>query len=68
VTRILDVYLLGETVGTLEQDEQGSMGFTYSPAWLVQTGAIPLSHSLPLREERFGRNESRGFFAGILPE
>lgn len=66
--RILDVYLLGETVGTLEQDEHGSMRFTYSPEWLVQTGAIPLSHSLPLREEGFGRNESRGFFAGILPE
>lgn len=66
--RILDVYLLGETVGTLEQDEHGSMRFTYAPEWLVQTGAIPLSHSLPLREEGFGRNESRGFFAGILPE
>jgi len=68
VKRILDVYLLGETVGTLEQDEHGSMRFTYAPEWLVQTGAIPLSHSLPLREEGFGRNESRGFFAGILPE
>lgn len=66
--RILDVYLLGETVGTLEQDEHGSIRFTYAPKWLVQTGAIPLSHSLPLREEGFGRNESRGFFAGILPE
>jgi serine/threonine-protein kinase HipA len=68
VKRILDVYLLGEAVGTLEQDEHGSMRFTYSPEWLVQTGAIPLSHSMPLREEGFGRNESRGFFAGILPE
>jgi serine/threonine-protein kinase HipA len=68
VKRTLDVYLLGETVGTLEQDEHGSMRFTYAPEWLVQTGAIPLSHSLPLREEGFGRNESRGFFAGILPE
>jgi serine/threonine-protein kinase HipA len=68
VKRILDVYLLGERVGTLEQDEQGFLRFTYSPEWLVRPGAIPLSHSLPLREERFGRNESRGFFAGILPE
>ena len=30
--------------------------------------AIPLSHSLPLRKERFNRNECRGFFAGILPD
>ena len=29
---------------------------------------MPLSHSLPLRMERFTRKERRGFFAGILPE
>lgn len=27
-----------------------------------------MSHSLPLRQKRFGRKECRGFFAGILPE
>jgi serine/threonine-protein kinase HipA len=28
----------------------------------------PLSQSLPLRKERFSRNECRGYFGGILPE
>lgn len=66
--RTLDVYLLGDRVGILEQDEHGAMHFTYAQEWLGKSGVIPLSHSLPLREEGFGRNESRGFFAGILPE
>lgn len=66
--RTLDVYLLGEQVGALEQDDHGAMGFSYAQEWLREPGAIPLSHSLPLREEVFGRNEARGFFAGILPE
>ncbi len=33
-----------------------------------QTGAVPLSHSLPLRPKRFRNKECRGYFAGILPE
>lgn len=66
--RTLDVYLLEERVGSLVQDDHGAMRFTYAPEWLGKPGAIPLSRSLPLREECFGRNESRGFFAGILPE
>ena len=66
--RTLDVYLLVEQVGILEQDDHEAIRFTYASEWLGKPGSIPLSHSLPLREEGFGRNESRGFFAGILPE
>lgn len=44
------------------------MVFKYADAWLQKSGATPLSQSLPLRKERFNRKESRGFFAGILPE
>jgi len=44
------------------------MVFDYDPAWLARDGAFALSHSLPLREERFKQNECRGFFGGILPE
>ena len=66
--RTLDVYLLVEQVGILEQDDHEAIRFTYASEWLGKPGSIPLSHSLPLREEGFGRNESRGFFAGIHPE
>lgn len=66
--RTLDVYLRRELVGQLIQDEHGQMAFYYAQSWLNNAEAIPLSHSLPLRKERFNRNECRGFFAGVLPD
>ncbi|HEV8483921.1 MAG TPA: HipA N-terminal domain-containing protein [Blastocatellia bacterium] len=68
MARILDVYLHNELVGHLIQDDGGQMLFNYTGSWLQKPAATPLSQSLPLRRERFRRNECRGFFAGILPE
>jgi serine/threonine-protein kinase HipA len=68
MARTLDVYLHNELVGHLIQDKGGQMVFDYVERWLQKPGATPLSQSLPLRKERFKRNECRGFFAGILPE
>ena len=64
----LDVYLHNELTGQLVQDDGGQMLFTYAESWLNKPGATALSQSLPLRKERFSRNECRGFFGGILPE
>jgi serine/threonine-protein kinase HipA len=68
MARTLDVYLHNELVGYLIQDEGGQMVFDYNDTWLQKPNATPLSRSLPLRRERFRRNECRGFFAGILPD
>ena len=68
MARTLDVYLHTDLVGHLTQDDDGDMSFQYAESWLQWAGAVPLSHSLPLRPARFGRKECRGFFAGILPE
>ncbi len=68
MARELDVYLQQERVGQLIQDQHAQMLFQYSKDWLSKPNAVPVSHSLPLREKRFNRNECRGFFAGILPE
>src|SRR5208282_6556842 len=68
MARTLDVYLHNELVGHLVQDDGGQMVFDYAESWLQKPGATPLSQSLPLRNMHFKRNESRGFFAGILPE
>jgi serine/threonine-protein kinase HipA len=68
MARTLDVYLHRELVGHLIQDDGGQMVFDYAGSWLQKPDATPLSHSLPLRRERFKRNECRGYFAGILPE
>lgn len=66
--RTLDVYLHRRLAGHLIQDEHGQMAFSYAESWLNNSRAIALSHSLPLRKERFNRNECRGFFAGVLPD
>ena len=66
--RTLDVYLRRHLAGQLIQDENGQMAYHYAESWLNHAGAIPLSHSLPLRKGRFHRNECRGFFAGVLPD
>src|SRR5215467_3577012 len=68
MARTLDVYLHTDLVGHLRQGDDGDMSFQYDESWLQGAGAVPLSHSLPLRPERFRRKECRGFFAGILPE
>src|ERR1039458_3800748 len=68
MARTLDVVRHNELVGHLIQDDGGQMVFDYVESWLQKPGATPLSQSLPLRKERFTRNECRGFFAGILPE
>ena len=68
MSRTLDVYLHHDLVGHLIQDDDGHMIFNYAEVWLKSPRARPLSHSLPLRKDRFTQKECRGFFAGILPE
>src|ERR1039458_10608000 len=68
MAKTLDVYLHDELVGHLIQEDGGQMVFDYAASWLNKPGATSLSQSLPLRKERFARNECRGFFACILPE
>jgi serine/threonine-protein kinase HipA len=64
----LIVYLNGEKVGTLEQDNSGLDEFRYSQEWLQKTDALPLSRALPLQADVFRGKQTRPFFAGILPE
>ncbi len=68
MAKTLDVYLHKELVGHLIQNDGGQMVFGYAESWLQRPNAAPLSHSLPLRRERFTRKECRGYFAGVLPE
>lgn len=64
----LIVYLNAERVGTLEQDENGLMQFSYNQAWLEKPKAMALSRSLPLQSDVLPEKKTRPFFAGILPE
>jgi serine/threonine-protein kinase HipA len=66
--RRLIVYLNCETVGALEQNNNGMLEFRYGNEWLNRPDAMPLSRSLPLQSEPFKEKKARPFFAGILPD
>jgi serine/threonine-protein kinase HipA len=66
--RALEVWWDGRVVGQLTQNQHGELDFAYSPGWLQNNDASPLSASLPKRVEPFSRRECRPFFGGLLPE
>ena len=68
MARFLNVFLGQTLVGQLEQDNSGALWFRYDSEWLLSEIAMPLSHSLPLSDARYHRNDCRPFFAGLLPE
>lgn len=68
MARSLDVYLLNQFIGRLEQNADGDMVFQYLESWLARPNAVALSQSLPLRAEHFSHRECRAFFGGMLPE
>jgi HipA-like protein len=44
-----------------QKDDQGLMAFHHYEKWLGSAGAVPLSHSLPLKAGKLNRNACRGF-------
>jgi len=54
-------------VGRLWLDEKRRFCFQYDAGWLALS-RIPLSLSLPLRQEPYLDDESHSFFANLLPE
>ncbi|MFA4944936.1 MAG: type II toxin-antitoxin system HipA family toxin [Lentisphaeria bacterium] len=64
----LIVYLNGERVGALDEDDSGLLEFRYASEWTGRSDAMPLSRSLPLQSEPFRGKHARPFFAGILPD
>jgi HipA-like protein len=67
VKRIGRVKLDGRPVGAIEDDD-GQTVFTYSPKWLAQPDAVPVSLALPLCEEPYSQQGLHPFFENLLPE
>lgn len=65
--RIGQVKLSGRPVGTIVEDA-GQTVFTYSPEWLAQPHAVPVSLTLPLRAAPYVSQELHPFFENLLPE
>ncbi|NOT71038.1 MAG: type II toxin-antitoxin system HipA family toxin [Hyphomicrobium sp.] len=64
----LDVYLNGRLVGQFRREATGAVDFKYDQTWLDWDNAIPVSLSLPLREDRFVGDPVFAVFDNLLPD
>jgi serine/threonine-protein kinase HipA len=65
----LSVALNGRLVGVLDRAANGAISFAYDADWLGDDRrAIPVSLSLPLRDERYSGAEVSAFFDNLLPD
>ncbi len=66
--RLLAVYLNDRSVGTLEKQPNGAVSFVYASSWLDLDGAMPVSLSLPLREQKYTGAAVLAVFENLLPD
>jgi serine/threonine-protein kinase HipA len=61
------VRLSGQRVGSIEETAGGTR-FTYNRDWVARSDAVPISLTLPLREEPYSSKGLHPFFENLLPE
>ena len=64
----LNVYMNGRIVGQARRSASGAVDFRYDQSWLDRTRAIPVSLSLPLREDRYIGAPVLAVFDNLLPD
>ena len=64
----LGVYLNNRFVGRLIKQASGAISFTYDQSWLDWQHAIPVSLSMPLREESYSGEVVSAVFENLLPD
>jgi serine/threonine-protein kinase HipA len=64
----LRVYLNARLVGYLTKEPSGAVSFRYDQSWLDLKDAIPISLSLPLREDAYGGEAVIAVFENLLPD
>jgi serine/threonine-protein kinase HipA len=64
----LETYLNGRLVGKLRKESSGAVEFRYDANWLAWENAIPVSLSLPLREDRYTGAPVLAVFENLLPD
>ena len=64
----LNVFLNAKLVGRLQRESSGAIDFQYDPSWLDWESAIPVSLSLPLREDRYIGAPVFAVFDNLLPD
>ncbi|WP_395753716.1 type II toxin-antitoxin system HipA family toxin [Prosthecobacter sp.] len=64
----LRVLLNNRHVGLLSKTSGGAISFRYAASWLERERAIPVSLSLPLREDAYSGAAVTAFFENLLPD
>lgn len=65
--RAATVLMNDRVAGRIEETEQGYR-FTYDPAYRADPAALPVSRTLPFREEPYESPVLFSFFDGLIPE
>ena len=64
----LSVFLNARLVGRLRRLGSGAVDFQYDPSWLDWEHTLPISNSLPLREDRYLGDPVIAVFDNLLPD
>lgn len=64
----LSIYLNNRLVGRLRRQANGAIDFQYHETWLAWEHAMPVSNSLPLREDRYVGAPVIAVFDNLLPD
>src|SRR6056297_2083564 len=64
----LNVFLNGRIVGQLFREASGAISFVYDASWLAWENTLPVSLSLPLREDRYVGAPVMAVFENLLPD
>ena len=64
----LNVFLNSRLVGQLRREKSGAISFRYGPSWLDWEFVMPVSLSLPLREEPYSGAPVDAVFENLLPD
>ncbi len=67
-SRRLNVFLNSRLVGQLNHETSGAIDFRYDPTWLAWQHTMPVSLSLPLREDRYIGAPVSAVFDNLLPD
>lgn len=64
----LRVFMNDRLVGHLAKEASGAVAFRYDESWLGWDSPIPISLSLPLREDPYRGESVAAFFENLLPD
>ena len=68
IRKPLNVFLNARLVGRLHRQASGAIEFQYDTDWLAWKYAMPVSLSLPLREDRYIGDPVITVFDNLLPD